>query len=169
MTMLYNVFGALVSLGAGFLAGSTALIGFGVDSAIEVTASGARRRERTERVTRRLVAWSFLALAAYVTFDGIATLALHDRPERSPVGIAILALSVVVLQLLAQVKRRVARALRNPAMRAESRASALCGYLSGIALIGVALNTLLGWWWADPTAALIMVPIIAAEGLVYLR
>lgn len=180
LTIAYNTVEAVVSLAAGFVAGSSALVSFGLDSAIELTASGAARwrlradldvvrRQRVEVATRRIVAWSFVALAIYIVVDSVATLWQRDRPERSPIGIAILALSVVVMPLLARGKRRVARALQSGALAQESRQTSLCAYLSAIALVGVALNALVGWWWADPTAALLMVPIITMEGVDGLR
>jgi divalent metal cation (Fe/Co/Zn/Cd) transporter len=176
LTLGYNALEAAVALVAGLLAGSVALVGFGVDSVIEVTASGAAqwrlradvdpsRRARVERVTTRVIGWSFLALAAYVAADSTKALWLRERPERSYAGIAILALSAVVMPLLARAKRRVAHALASRALEADATQTSLCAYLSAIALAGVALNALLGWWWADPAAALAMVPIIAKEGL----
>lgn len=179
-TIAYNVLEAVVSLVAGVLAGSVALVGFGADSVIEVTASGAAqwrlrvehdhtRRERVERLTLRLIGWSFLALAVYVAADGARTLWLRERPERSVAGIVILTLSVIVMPVLARAKRRVARAMGSRALGADATQTSLCAYLSAIALAGVALNALLGWWWADPVAALAMVPVIAKEGLEGLR
>ena len=179
-TIAYNVLEAVVSLVAGFLAGSVALVGFGADSVIEVTASGAAqwrlrvehdhaRRERVERLTLRVIGWSFLALAAYVAADSARSLWLRERPERSVAGIVILTLSVIVMPVLARAKRRVARAMGSRALGADATQTSLCAYLSAIALAGVALNALLGWWWADPVAALAMVPIIAKEGLEGLR
>ena len=175
-TISYNAIEALVSLAAGIMAGSVTLVGFGIDSVIEVTASGAaqwrlradldhERRERVERITLRLIGWSFLALAAYVAVDSVASLATRDRPERSILGTSILALSVVVMPVLARAKRRVARALASAALEADATQTSLCAYLSVIALVGVALNALVGWWWCDPVAALAMVPIIAKEGV----
>ena len=179
-TIAYNVLEAVVSLVAGFLAGSVALVGFGADSVIEVTASGAAqwrlrvehdhaRRERVERLTLRVIGWSFLALAVYVAADSARSLWLRERPERSVAGIVILTLSVIVMPVLARAKRRVARAMGSRALGADATQTSLCAYLSAIALAGVALNALLGWWWADPVAALAMVPIIAKEGLEGLR
>ena len=180
LTIGYNVLEAVVSLVAGLLAGSIALVGFGIDSVIEVTASGAAqwrlradldlaRRERVERVTLRIIGLSFVALAAYVAIDGARSLWLHERPDRSALGIGILALSVIVMPLLARAKRRVADAMGSRALRADARQTWLCAYLSAIALAGVALNAVVGWWWADPVAALAMVPIIAREGVEGLR
>ncbi|HTK47099.1 MAG TPA: cation transporter [Gemmatimonadaceae bacterium] len=172
----YNVLEAIVAVMAGLIAGSVALVGFGFDSVIEVTASGAAqwrlradvdrdRRERAERATERIIGWSFLALAAYVAFEGIETLVRRDAPERSVVGLVLLALSAVVMPWLARAKRRVARAMSSRALEADAMQTSLCAYLSVIALAGVALNALLGWWWADPVSALAMVPIIALEGV----
>ena len=176
LTIGYNVLEAVVSLIAGILAGSVALVGFGVDSVIEVTASGAAQwrlradvdpghRERIERLTIRIIGWSFLALAAYVLYDSVETLWLRERPDRSLIGIAILTLSAIVMPLLARAKGRVARRLSSRALEADATQTSLCAYLSVIALAGVALNAVLGWWWADPAAALAMVPIIVKEGL----
>jgi Predicted Co/Zn/Cd cation transporters len=157
------------------LAGSVALVGFGVDSVIEVMASIAAqwrlrsdldpvRREGVELWTRRIVAVCFLALAVYVLADAASTLWKREAPDRSLFGIVVLALSVIVMPVLARSKKRVARAMRSGALEAEAAQTSLCAYLSVIGLAGVALNALFGWWWADPVAALIMVPIIAAEG-----
>jgi divalent metal cation (Fe/Co/Zn/Cd) transporter len=172
----YNCIEGLVALIAGAMAGSVALLTFGIDSMIEVTASGAAqwrlradldhaRRERVERITVRLIGWTFLALAAYIVIDSGKSLWSHERPEGSVIGIALLSLSVVIMPLLARAKRNVAREMNSAALTADAKQTSLCGYLSAIALAGVALNALLGWWWADPVAALIMVPIIVMEGL----
>jgi divalent metal cation (Fe/Co/Zn/Cd) transporter len=179
LTLGYNSIEAMVSLAAGLVAGSVALVGFGVDSAIEVTASLAaqwrlrsdhrERREQAERITRRIIGCLFVALAAYVTADSAMTLWQREAPGPSLVGVGILILSVLVMPLLAREKRRVAQALSSQALEAEARQTSLCAYLSVIALAGVALNTLFGWWWADPVAALLMVPIITKEGVEGLR
>ena len=179
-TIAYNSLEAVVSLVAGIVAGSVSLVGFGIDSVIEVTASGAAqwrlrsdldhaRRERVERVTLRVIGWSFVALAAYVAVDSLTSVWLRERPERSVVGTGILVLSVVIMPALARAKRRVARALGSAALEADAMQTSLCAYLSVIALAGVALNTLFGWWWCDPAAALAMVPIIAKEGVQSIR
>ena len=180
LTIGYNTIEALVSLAAGLVAGSVALVGFGVDSAIEVTASlmaqwrlrsdlHPTRRERVERVTHRVIGGSFVALALYVTADSTITLWHREAPRPSLPGLAILSLSVLVMPLLARAKRRVAQALNSRALEAEAMQTSVCAYLSVIALGGVALNTFFGWWWADPTAALLMVPLITREGLEGLR
>ena len=175
VTIAYNSLEAIGSLIAGLLAGSVALVGFGVDSVIEVMASLAAqwrlrsdldpvKRAGVELWTRRIVAVLFLALAVYVLVDAANTLWQREAPDRSLFGVVVLALSVIVMPILARGKKRVARALRSGALEAEAAQTSLCAYLSVIGLGGVALNALFGWWWADPGAALIMVPIIAAEG-----
>ena len=176
LTIGYNTIEAVVSLVAGVVAGSVALIGFGVDSAIEVTASVAAqwrlrsdrdsaRRERVEWLTRRVIGGSFLALSAYVAVDSVITLWQREAPEPSVVGLGILVLSAFAMPVLARAKRRVAVALGSRALEAEATQTSICAYLSVIALAGVALNTFVGLWWADPVAALAMVPIIGKEGL----
>jgi len=180
LTLAYNTVEAVVSIAAGLLAGSVALVGFGVDSGIEVTASVAAqwrlradidpvRRERVERVTRRVIGASFMVLAAYVAVDSARTLWEREAPAASPVGLVILLLSVLVMPVLARAKRRVARALQSRALEADAAQTSLCAYLSVIALAGVGLHAALGWWWADPVAALAMVPIVAKEGMEGLR
>jgi divalent metal cation (Fe/Co/Zn/Cd) transporter len=158
------------------IAGSVSLIGFGLDSMIEV-ASGAAllwrlyhdlnesRREAVERITLRIVRWCFVALAAYIASDSGWTLLQHEKPERSIPGIVVAAVSVVVMPLLARAKRRVAEGIDSAAMRADSRQTDFCTYLSAILLGSLLLNAVLGWWWADPVAGLVMVPIIAKEGV----
>ena len=179
-TIAYNCFEGIVSIAAGIVAGSVSLVGFGLDSCIEVTSgaavlwrlhheSDAARRERAERTTLRVVGWCFLALAAYILYDSGSSLMGREAPRRSISGIAIAALSVVIMPLLARAKRRVASALSSAAMQADSRQTDFCTYLSAILLGGLVLNAGFGWWWADPAAALIMVPIIAREGLRALR
>lgn len=174
-TITYNSAEGLISLVAGFIAGSVSLVGFGLDSLIEVTSGAAllwrlrhdrneSRREAVERITLRIVGWSFIALAVYVTFDSAWTLLQQAKPERSIPGIVVAAISVVVMPLLARAKRRVAEGIGSAAMRADSRQTDFCTYLSAILLGGLLLNALLGWWWADPVAGLVMVPIIAKEG-----
>ena len=180
LTIGYNVVEAIVSLVAGLLAGSVALVGFGVDSVIEVSASIAAqwrlrvdldhaRRERVELVTRRAIGWSFLALALYVALESGKSLWLAERPDRSITGIVILTMSVIVMPVLSRAKRRVARALHSRALEADATQTSLCAWLSVIALAGVAVNAAFGWWWADPLAALGMVPIIAKEGIEGIR
>ena len=180
LTLGWNSLEALVALVAGLIAGSIALVGFGFDSIIECS-SGAillwrlnsdadhTRRERNEQISLRLVGTTFLLLAAYVGFEAIADLVRRDAPAKSLPGILLAVVSLIVMPLLARAKRRVARALNSNALHADSRQTDLCAYLSGILLLGLVLNALFGWWWADPAAALIMVPMIAREGVNGLR
>ena len=179
-TIAYNSLEGLVSIVAGLLARSVSLVGFGLDSLIEVTSGVALvwrlhhdldppRREQVERTTLRIVGWCFLALALYILYESASTLIRHDAPERSIPGIIIAAVSVVVMPILAKAKRRVAAGIGSEAMRADSRQTDFCTYLSAILLGGLLLNAVLGWWWADPVAGLVMVPIIAKEGVAGLR
>jgi len=179
-TLVYNSLEAVIAIGAGLVAGSIALVGFGVDSVIELTASGAAiwrlhtdrdaaARERSERVTLWVVGVCFLALALYVAVDATESLLTREPPGESVVGIALAAVSLVVMPLLARAKRRVALAIRSGALVAETRQTMICTYLSAILLVGLLLNSALGWWWADPVAALGMVPLIAHEGVEALR
>ena len=179
ITILWNCLEGIISIGAGVLAGSVALIGFGFDSLIEVSSGVAlvwrlhldapERRERAEQIALRLVGISFMLLAAYVTFDAVSSLVKREPPEVSHLGIAIAGLSLVVMPYLARAKRRVNTSIQSRALQADSRQTDICAYLSAILLGGLLLNALFGWWWADPVAALIMVPIIAREGVEALR
>ncbi len=170
LTIGWNSLEAVVAVAAGLMAGSIALVGFGVDSVIEVS-SGAIllwrlfAGEHREQLALKLVGVSFLALAAYIGFEAVKSLWFHELPEESYVGIAIAALSIIVMPLLARAKRQVAANLNSRAMQADSRQTDICAYLSAILLIGLGLNALFGWWWADPIAGLIMIPIIAKEGI----
>jgi cation efflux family protein len=180
LSLGYNAVEAGVALMAGLVAGSVSLTGFGIDSVVEVTASVAAqwrlranaesgRLARAERRTHQIVGVCFLALAAWVAYEAIKTLLAREAPARSVLGIIVLTLSVIIMPLLARAKRRVAQSLGSGALRAEAKQTAVCAYLSAIALVGVGLNTVLGWWWADPVAALAMAPIITKEGLEGLR
>jgi len=180
LTIGYNAFEAVVSLAAGLVAGSVALVGFGIDSVIELTASGAAqwrlrmdhqegRRLHADRRTRQIIGTCFLALALYVGVDATTSLWAREAPGRSIVGLIILTLSLIVMPWLAHQKRAVARGLSSRALQADAAQTTLCAYLSAIALAGVGLNALLGWWWADPVAALAMTPIILREGIAGLR
>lgn len=179
-TALYNSLEGIIAIAAGLVAGSVALVGFGVDSVIELSASAAaiwrlradldpERREQSERLTLRIVGVLFLALAIYVAADAAKTLIAREPPRESPVGIGLAALSLVVMPLLARAKRRVAAAMGSRALVAESQQTLICTYLSAILLGGLLLNALAGWWWADPVAALGMAPLIAHEGIEALR
>jgi divalent metal cation (Fe/Co/Zn/Cd) transporter len=172
-TIGWNMVEAGVAVGAGWLAGSIALVGFGVDSLIE-SISGSillwrlaspDHDESREQTALKLVGISFLILAAYVAFDALKSLLTYEPPDTSLVGIGLSVVSLILMPILAHAKRRSASDLNSRAMKADSRQTDLCAYLSAILLGGLVLNALWGWWWADPVAALIMVPIIAREGL----
>ncbi len=173
-TFVWNTAEALAAVIAGLLAGSIALVGFGADSVIEVL-SGAIvlwrlvSRVHRERLALSLVGVCFLALAVYVSFDAIRSLWLRELPEATYLGIGIAILAMIVMPLLGRAKRKVAVDLNSAAMRADARQTDLCAYLSAILLLGLGLNALFGWWWADPVAALVMVPIIVKEGVGALR
>ncbi len=122
-----------------------------------------------ERLTLRFVGLCFLALAVYVGYDSSSNLIRHEPPRPSIIGIALAATSLIVMPLLARTKRRVAREISSGAMAADAKQTEFCMYLSAILLAGLTLNAAFGWWWADPLAGLIMVPIIAREGIEALR
>jgi divalent metal cation (Fe/Co/Zn/Cd) transporter len=175
-TIAWNTFEGLVAVIAGAVAGSISLIGFGIDSFIEVTSgsvllwrmsvdSDVHRRETNEKRALRIVGTCFLLLAAYITYDSILDLWSKRAPEHSISGIVLACVSLVVMPLLSTAKRRVGRAMGSAAMHADAKQTEFCIYLSAILLVGLVLNAFFGWWWADPFAALIMVPIIAKEGL----
>jgi divalent metal cation (Fe/Co/Zn/Cd) transporter len=177
LTIGWNLIEAGVALGAGIVAGSIALIGFGVDTLIEISSSlillwrllSIHPDEQRERIALRLVGVCFLLLAAYVGYEAVTSLALKKAPEASFAGIAVAVLALIVMPLLARAKRRAAGRLNSAALSADSRQSSLCAWLSAILLGGLALNAAFNWWWADPAAALIMLPIIIKEGLEALR
>ncbi len=179
-TIAYNSLEGLVAVVAGLIAGSIALVGFGFDSLIEVTSGSVLlwrlhadvdevRRERIEAISLRLVGVCFVVLAIYVLYDSVKSLIRREAPEESFVGIILAAVSLVVMPLLVRAKRRVARSINSGALMADSKQTELCTYLSAILLAGLLLNALFGWWWADPIAALVMVPIIVKEGIEALR
>jgi len=175
LTIAWNAAECAVALVAGFLAGSIALIGFGFDSAIEVTSSlaavwrlsrdpDAERREIAEQRALRLIGACFLLLAGYVLYDAVTALVERRVPHETVIGIVLAALSLIVMPLLARAKRRIASRLGSAALEAETRQTEVCAYLSAILLAGLGLHAWLGWWWADPVAGLLMVPLIAREG-----
>jgi divalent metal cation (Fe/Co/Zn/Cd) transporter len=179
-TLAYNSLEGLIAIIAGLTASSVALVGFGLDSVIEVTASAAAlwrlhadrdpvHRALAERRALRLIGASFLALAGYVSYDAALTLIHRDTPDKSAVGIVLAVVSLTIMPLLARAKRRVSAELRSDALAAEATQTALCAYLSAILLGGLVLNVLVDWWWADPVAALAMVPLIVREGIEGLR
>ena len=175
-TIAWNALEGLVAVAAGALAGSISLVGFGIDSFFEVT-SGAvllwrmsvdadvQRRERNERSALKIVGVCFLALATYITYESATDLWSKKAPEHSIPGIILACVSLTVMPLLSRAKRKVGRALGSAAMHADAKQTEFCTYLSGILLAGLLLNAFFGLWWADPAAALIMVPIIVKEGI----
>jgi len=175
-TIAWNTLEGLVAVVAGAVAGSISLVGFGIDSFIEVTSgsvllwrmsvdSDVHLRETNEKRALRFVGACFLLLAAYIAYDSILDLWSKRAPEHSISGIVLACVSLVVMPLLSRAKRRVGRAMGSSAMNADAKQTEFCAYLSAILLVGLLLNASLGWWWADPLAALIMVPVIAKEGL----
>lgn len=170
LTIIWNSLEAFAAIVAGALAGSIALVGFGIDSVIEVS-SGAIilwrlfAGDHREKLALKLVGISLLALAVYVGFDAVKSLVLRELPDVTYIGIGIAALSLVVMPLLARAKRNVARELNSRAMMADSKQTDICTYLSAILLGGLLLNAAFGWWWSDPVAALIMLPIIGKEAV----
>lgn len=179
LTVGWNVVEGLVAIAAGLAAGSVALIGFGVDSFVE-SASGSvmiwrllaernaaeddeERVERVERRAQKLVAGSLVLLAAYIAWGSITSLLAGERPQSSAVGIGLAVASLLAMWLLAREKRRVGIALGSRAMTADAFQTNACFWLSVVLLIGIGANALLGWWWADPIAALAMTVFIAKE------
>ncbi len=178
-TLAYNVIEAVVALWAGARADSIALLGFGSDSVIECAAAGVllwrlrvetksddrERIETAERRAHRFVGVTFLALAVYVVVQAAVDLVSGEHPESSLVGIVLAAVSLVVMPLLAWAKLRTAAGLGSGALRAEAKETLACAYLSFTLLVGLTLNAAADWWWADPVAALFMVPWLIREGL----
>ena len=175
-TIAWNALEGLVAVVAGAIAGSISLVGFGIDSFIEVTSGSVllwrmsvdaevQRRELNERQALTIVGVCFLLLAAYIAYESALDVWSHRAPEHSIPGIVLACVSLVVMPLLSRAKRKVGRALGSAAMHADARQTEFCTYLSAIMLAGLLLNTFFGLWWADPVAALIMVPIIAKEGI----
>jgi divalent metal cation (Fe/Co/Zn/Cd) transporter len=175
-TIVWNSLEGLIAIAAGVLAGSISLVGFGIDSFIEVT-SGAtllwrmsvdadvESRERNEKLSLRIVGICFIALAVYIIYEALSDLIRKTAPEHSIPGIVLACVSLIVMPILSRAKKRVGNALSSAAMKADARQTDFCVYLSVILLAGLLLNAVLGWWWADPIAALIMAPIVAKEGL----
>ena len=175
-TIAWNTLEGLVAVVAGAIAGSISLIGFGIDSFIEVTSGAAllwrmtvdadiHKRERTETRALQVVGLCFLGLALYVTYESVADFWRQRAPEPSIPGIVLACVSLIAMPLLSRSKRHVARELGSAAMHADAKQTEFCTYLSAILLSGLVMNVLWGLWWADPLAALIMVPIIAKEGI----
>jgi divalent metal cation (Fe/Co/Zn/Cd) transporter len=179
-TIGWNALEGLVAVVAGVLAGSISLVGFGIDSFIEVTSGSVllwrmsvdaevHQRERNEKRALKVVGVCFLALAAYIAYESVRDLWSGLAPEHSMPGIILACVSLVVMPLLSRAKRKVGRALGSSAMQADAKQTEFCTYLSAILLMGLLLNTFFGLWWADPVAALVMVPIIAQEGVAGLQ
>jgi divalent metal cation (Fe/Co/Zn/Cd) transporter len=171
-TISYNLIEAVVSVLAGSLASSTALIGFGLDSTIEIASAAAiawqftrKDPERWERATLKAIAIAFFALAAYVTVDSVLSLTGGGKAEHSPLGIAITALSVVIMPLLAAIEIRTGKELGSKSVQADAKQLLLCVYLSGAVLLGLLANSLFGWWWADSVAALVVGGLALREGI----
>jgi Co/Zn/Cd efflux system component len=170
-TISYNVMEAVVAISAGTVANSAALLGFGLDSVIEVSSAAAvawqfaaADPERREKTALRIIAISFFALAGYVTIDAVATLSGGSQAEHSTVGLVLAAVSLAVMPALSLTQRRVGRELGSRSAVADSRQTLLCTYLSAVLLVGLALNSLLGWSWADPMAALVIAAVAVKEG-----
>nr|WP_127554015.1 cation transporter [Actinoplanes sp. OR16] len=168
----YNLVEGIVAIAAGTAASSAALLGFGLDSFVEVSSAlvviwqfRSRIPEARERLALRLIAVSFFALAAWVTVDAARSLLGAEQADTSVVGIVIAATSVVVMPLLVWAKRRTGRELGSATVVADSMQTMLCTYLSAIVLVGLLLNATLGWWWADPAAALVIAAVAVREGV----
>jgi divalent metal cation (Fe/Co/Zn/Cd) transporter len=179
-TIAWNCLEGLIAVIAGTVAGSISLVGFGIDSFIEVTSgttllwrmtvdTDVESRERNERLSLRIVGVCFFFLAVYVAYESCSDLIARKAPEHSIPGIILACISLVVMPILSRAKKKVGYELGSVAMNADARQTDFCAYLSAILLGGLLLNAALGWWWADPAAALLMVPIIAKEGLEGIR
>ncbi len=170
-TITYNVVEAVIAISAGTVASSTALVGFGLDSVIEVASAAAvawqfsgSDPEARERATLRVIALSFFALATYVTVESVRSLLGGESAGHSTVGIVLAAASLLVMPLLSHAQRRAGRELGSASAVADSRQTLLCTYLSGVLLVGLLLNSLLGWRWADPLVALVVAVVAIREG-----
>jgi divalent metal cation (Fe/Co/Zn/Cd) transporter len=171
VTISYNVVEAVVAIGVGVGASSVALVGFGLDSTIEVASAAtvawqfsAVDHEARERIALQIIAGSFFALAAYVTVEAVRALARGSEAGHSGVGLALAALSLVVMPVLSWAQRRAGRQLGSASAVADSKQTLLCTYLSAVLLVGLGVNSVLGWWWADPLAALVIAAVAGREG-----
>ena len=171
-TISYNVIEAVVALTAGARASSSALIGFGLDSVIEVTSAAAvawqfagRDPEAREKVALKVIACSFFALAVFVAVDAVRSLTGVGEAQPSPVGLVLAAVSLAVMPVLSLTQRRAGRELGSRSAVADSKQTLLCTYLSAVLLVGLGLNWLFGWSWADPLAALVIAGIAVREGI----
>ena len=170
-SVAYNTVEAVVAVAAGAVAGSAALIGFGLDSVVEVSSGLVvlwqfrhPLPQSRERQASRLIAVSFVALAVFVAQDAVRALLNGSQPDASPVGIALAAVSLCVMPFLSAAQRRTGRALHSGAVVADSTQTRLCAYLSAVLLVGLLLNATLGWSWADPVAGLVIALVAAQEG-----
>jgi len=170
-TITYNVVEAVIALAAGTVAGSTALIGFGLDSVIEVASATAvawqfagRDPEKRERTALKVIAVSFFALAAYVSVESVLSLLQGERAEHSTVGIVLAAVSLLIMPGLSYAQRKAGRELGSASAVADSKQTLLCTYLSAVLLVGLGLNSVFGWSWADPIAALVIAAVAVKEG-----
>jgi divalent metal cation (Fe/Co/Zn/Cd) transporter len=171
-TITYNVIEAVIALAEGTRVSSTALIGFGLDSVIEVSSAAAvawqfagRDPEAREKVTLRVIAFSFFGLAAYVTVDSVRSLFGFGEAEHSTIGIVLAAVSLFVMPVLSWGQRRAGRELSSLSAVADSKQTLLCTYLSAVLLVGLSLNACLGWSWADPIAAMLIALVAVREGI----
>jgi len=171
LSVAYNGVEAVVALLAGAAAGSAALVGFGLDSVVEVSSGlvilwqfRSRLPQSRERQAQRAIALSFVALAAYVAVDAVLTLLSGAEPDASPVGIALAAVSLVVMPFLSLAQRRTGRSLHSSAVVSDSAQTMLCSWLSAVLLGGLLLNAVLGWSWADPVAGLVIAAVALKEG-----
>lgn len=177
-TVSWNVVEAVVAIGAGLVASSTALVTFGMDSLIEVLSAvvllwrlrktgpeaTTQEHSRAERQALYLVAGTFLLLAAYIGFEGISTLLAEQAPDRSTVGLVLSILSLIIMPALAYLKQQTGREMGSKALQADAVETWVCAYLSLALLAGVGLNMAFGWWWADPVGALAMLPVVFWQG-----
>ncbi|WP_313821644.1 cation transporter [Citricoccus sp.] len=171
-TITYNVIEAAIALAAGTVASSSALIGFGLDSIVEVLSAAAVAWQfagpdphRREKVALRLIAFSFFGLAVFVTVDSVRALLGAAEPEHSTVGIMLAAASLAIMPFLSWFERRTGRELGSASAVADSQQTLICTYLSAVLLVGLVLNSTLGWSWADPVAALVIAAVAVKEGL----
>jgi len=175
-TIVWNTIEGLVAVATGLIAGSISLVGFGIDSFVEVTSGSVllwrmsvdaeeSDREQNEKRALKVVGACFLILSGYIAYEAITDLWLQRAPEHSIPGILLACVSLVVMPLLSRAKRRVGQALGSAAMHADAKQTEFCTYLSAILLAGLLLNAIFGLWWADPVAGLIMLPVITKEGI----
>ena len=171
VTITYNVIEGAIAITAGAVAGSTALVGFGLDSMIEVSSAAivtwqfsAVDPETRERTALRVIAFSFVALAAYVTAESVRALIEGHEPDASTVGIVLAAVSLLIMPSLSYVQRRTGRELGSASAVADSKQTLLCTYMSAVLLVGLSVNAAFGWWWADPLVGLVIAAVALKEG-----